>query len=112
MAVFTVIILFPKMESLPQGNRNLVINLLIPPPGLSYKERKDIGEYIYNNVAPYFDKDHNGYPGIRHMFYVGSEQIVLFGAVSTHEQRAGELIPLFMKTINSIPGMFGVSNQA
>jgi HAE1 family hydrophobic/amphiphilic exporter-1 len=112
LAVFFTVLLFPKMEYLPQGNRNLIINLLIPPPGLSYKERKETGEYIYNTVEPHFNKDYNGYPGIKHMFYVGSEQVMLFGAISIHEQRAGELVPLFMKTINGIPGMFGVSNQA
>jgi HAE1 family hydrophobic/amphiphilic exporter-1 len=37
---------------------------------------------------------------------------MLFGAISIHEQRAGELLPLFMGTINSIPGMFGISTQA
>ena len=26
---------FPKLEYLPQGNRNLLLNILIPPPGLS-----------------------------------------------------------------------------
>ncbi len=112
LAVITSYLLLPKMEYLPQGNRNLVINLLIPPPGLSYKERKEIGEYVYSASRPYFDKDHNGFPGIKHMFYVGSEAIMLFGATSIHEQRAGELIPLFMRIINDIPGVFGVSSQA
>jgi HAE1 family hydrophobic/amphiphilic exporter-1 len=46
------------------------------------------------------------------MFYVGSESVMLFGAISTQEQRAGELVPLFMRTIHSIPGLFGVSSQA
>lgn len=111
-AVVSTIALFPKMEYLPQGNRNLVINLLIPPPGLSYNERKEIGEYIFTSAEPYMGKDHNGYPGIKNMFYVGLESFMLFGAISIHEQRAGELIPLFMRIISSIPGMFGVSNQA
>ena len=105
-------LLFPKMEYLPQGNRNLVINLLIPPPGLSYAERKAIGEQIFDATRAYFGRDHEGYPGIRNMFYVGSEQLMLFGAISLHEQRAGELIPLFQRTIGSIPGMLGVSLQA
>ncbi|MGD9043861.1 MAG: efflux RND transporter permease subunit [Desulfobacterales bacterium] len=104
--------LLPKAEYLPQGNRNLVINLLIPPPGLSFEERKAIGEHIYRINAPYFGKDVDGFPGIKSMFYVGAEQIMLFGATSTHEQRAGELLPLFRRTIFSIPGMFGVSIQA
>ncbi len=104
--------LLPKAEYLPQGNRNLVINVLIPPPGLSFDERKAIGEHIYRFNAPYFGKDNDGFPGIESMFYVGAEQIMLFGATSTHEQRAGELLPLFRRTIFSIPAMFGVSIQA
>jgi HAE1 family hydrophobic/amphiphilic exporter-1 len=112
ISVFGAWLLLPKAEYLPQGNRNLVINILIPPPGLSFKERKAIGEHIYRFNEPYFGKDHNGFPGIKNMFYVGAEQIMLFGAISTHEQRAGELLPLFRRTIFSIPAMFGVSIQA
>ncbi len=112
VSIYSAALLMPKTEYLPQGNRNLVINILIPPPGLSFKERKAIGEYIYRVNEPYFGSAHNGYPGIANMFYVGAEQIMLFGAISTDEQRAGELIPLFMRTIFSIPGMYGVSIQA
>jgi HAE1 family hydrophobic/amphiphilic exporter-1 len=104
--------LMPKMEYLPQGNRNLIINILIPPPGLSFDERKAIGEHIYRFNESYFGKDTNGYPGIKNMFYVGAEQIMLFGVISVHEQRAAELIPLMMRTIYSIPGMYGISLQA
>jgi HAE1 family hydrophobic/amphiphilic exporter-1 len=112
LSVIITIVLFPKMEYLPQGNRNLVINILIPPPGLSYDERVEIGHNLFDSLKPYFEGDHQGYPGIKNMFYVGADQIMLFGAISTREQRAGELVPLFMDKINSIPGMFGVSSQA
>jgi HAE1 family hydrophobic/amphiphilic exporter-1 len=111
VALLITLLLLPKMEYLPQGNRNLVLSILVPPPGLSYEEREAIGYQIFRSVEPYFNEDHGGYPGIKNMFYVGSEQIMLFGAISTHEQRAGELIPLFMGIINTIPGMFGVSSQ-
>jgi len=111
-AVVVTLLMIPKMEYLPQGNRNLVINILIPPPGLSYEEKNDIGKQFFRSVEPNMNKDHNGYPGIENMFYVGAEQIMLSGAISTHEQRAGELVPLFMQKINAIPGMFGVSSQA
>jgi HAE1 family hydrophobic/amphiphilic exporter-1 len=111
VALLITLLLLPKMEYLPQGNRNLVLNILVPPPGLSYEEREAIGHQIFGSVEPYFNEDHEGYPGIKNMFYVGSEQIMLFGAISNHEQRAGELIPLFMRIINTIPGMFGVSSQ-
>ncbi len=112
IAVVTTYALFPKMEYLPQGNRNLVISLLVPPPGLSNEERLEIGQNLFRYVKPYMKKDHGGYPGIKHMFYVGADRIMLFGALSTHWDRAGELVPLFKKFIFSQPGMYGVSYQA
>ncbi len=111
-AVVAAFVLLPKMEYLPQGNPNFVYNVLIPPPGLSYQEREEIGKSIFNQLQPHFFKDHEGYPGIKHMFYVGAEQFMFCGAMSIHEQRAGELVPLFQRAINSIPGMFGISLQA
>lgn len=106
------ILLLPKMEYLPQGNRNLVMSILVPPPGLSYKERMDIGRHIANQLGPYMQKDHNGFPGISDVFYIGADTRMVFGAKCMHEERAGELVPLFMQTIQSIPGMYGVSMQA
>jgi len=111
LSIYGANLLMPKMEYLPQGNRNFILNILIPPPGLSFDERKSIGEHIYRVNGPYFGKDHNGFPGIKEMFYVGAEQIMLFGVMSTDEQRARELIPLMMRTIYSIPGMYGISLQ-
>jgi hydrophobic/amphiphilic exporter-1 (mainly G- bacteria), HAE1 family len=111
-AVLIAWLFFPKMDYLPQGNRNLILNILIPPPGLSYPEREAIGEQIHQRLEPHYGQDVDGYPGIRHLFYVGAESFMFFGAVSTHEQRAGELIPLFRNVIGSIPGMLGVSLQA
>lgn len=112
LALLASYLLLPKTDYLPQGNRNLVINLLIPPPGLSYEERVDIGEYLFKAVEPHMGRDHQGFPGIENMFYVGAGEIMLAGAISTHEQRAGELVPLFTRIIHTIPGMFGVSLQA
>jgi len=111
-SIVSVILLMPKMEYLPEGNRNFVMNILIPPPGLSYEEKLAVGEEVFRASAPYFRKDHEGVAGIHNMFYVGADMIMIFGAMSRHEQRAGELIPVFTRIINSIPGMFGVSKQA
>jgi HAE1 family hydrophobic/amphiphilic exporter-1 len=112
VSVLMVVTMFPKMEYLPQGNRNLIINILIPPPGLSFEERDDIGKYVFDQVRPRFRKEENGQPGVEELFYVSAPTINLFGAISTQEQNAGALIPMFMRIINSIPGMFGVSLQA
>jgi HAE1 family hydrophobic/amphiphilic exporter-1 len=112
VSVLMVVTMFPKMEYLPQGNQNFVLSILIPPPGLSYKERADIGQFVFDQVAPHYDKRVGDIPGIDEMFFVSAPTINIFGAMSTEEQNSRGLIPLFTRVLNSIPGMFGVSLQA
>ncbi len=113
IAFLTVYILMPKAEYLPQGNRNLILNILIPPPGYSVDKRQEIGEYIFKTTKPYFDEDYkDGVPQIDNIFFVAADRITLFGAISKHETEAAKMMPLFNRVINSIPGVFGVSIQA
>ncbi len=103
----------PSAEYLPQGNRNLILNILIPPPGYSVDKMKEIGGYIFDEAQPYYQQDNKeGVPQIKQMFFVGADRITIFGGISTHETRAREMIPLFNRIMNSIPGFFGVSIQA
>jgi len=112
LAVVVTWAFFPKMEYLPQGNRNLILNILIPPPGLSVDEFQAMGEHVYQSLKPFIGQDEvNGLPGIEDTFYVGAERINLFGVISTKEQRAGELLPFLSGVCNSMPGVFGVSLQ-
>ncbi|MCP3666726.1 MAG: efflux RND transporter permease subunit [Gammaproteobacteria bacterium] len=118
VAVFTtasivaVMSLLPKAEYLPQGNRNLILNILVPPPGYSEQKRQEIGEYIAERTAPYLvDDGKDGVPQIQNIFYVASDRVTLFGGTSKHVTEARRMMPLFTEIMNSIPGMFGVSIQ-
>jgi HAE1 family hydrophobic/amphiphilic exporter-1 len=110
-SISLAVFLTPKMEYLPQGNRNFVFSIMVPPPGLSYEERKGIGEDIFRSLDPYMDGDHDGVPGIKEAFYVGSDRFMFAGAKGIHEQRGGELVPVLSKIVNSVPGIFGVTMQ-
>ncbi|PIF04528.1 MAG: acriflavin resistance protein [Arcobacter sp.] len=115
LAIFSVAIiyiLFPKLDYLPQGNKNLIFNILIAPPGLSYKERYDMGAYLMKKIEPYINKDVENIPGINRAFFVSFGDFNLFGATSMHEDRARDLIPMFKPIINSMPSIFGVSIQS
>ncbi|MBF0449641.1 MAG: efflux RND transporter permease subunit [Candidatus Magnetomorum sp.] len=113
IAVFSTYQLMPKAEYLPQGNRNLILNILIPPPGYSINKRQAIGDHIFKVTKPYFEEDYKeGIPRIQNIFYVAGGYITLFGGISEHETEASKMIPLFNRIINSIPGIFGVSIQA
>lgn len=112
LSVAIVFSLRPSAEYLPQGNRNLVLNILIPPPGYSIDKYKEIGKFIYEQSEPYYHEDNpENIAPIKDMFYVGADRMTLFGAQSVHETRARELMPIFMRIMNSIPGYFGVSIQ-
>ncbi|MGI9536416.1 MAG: efflux RND transporter permease subunit, partial [Desulfocapsaceae bacterium] len=112
LSIGIVFWLRPSAEYLPQGNRNFVLNILIPPPGYSIDKYKEIGAHIFEQADPFYEEDNPmGIAPIKHMFYVGADRITLFGAQSIYETRAREMMGLFMKIMNSIPGYFGVSIQ-
>ncbi|MET0101642.1 MAG: efflux RND transporter permease subunit [Sedimenticola sp.] len=112
MAMLVVALLIPKAEYLPQGNRNLILNILVPPPGYSETKRQEIGNYIHDQVAPHLDEDGlNGVPQIQNIFYVASDAVTLFGGTSVDPDAARAMMPLFTRVMNSIPDMFGVSIQ-
>lgn len=112
LSVYLIFALKPPAEYLPQGNMNFILNILIPPPGYSVDKFREMGKGIYSEAKPYFVEDEkDGVPGIKQMFFVGADRFTLFGGTSQHETRASELIPVFSRIMNSIPGIFGVSLQ-
>ena len=112
LSIGIVFWLRPSAEYLPQGNRNFILNILIPPPGYSIDKYKEIGALIFAQADPFYEEDNPmGIAPIKHMFYVGADRITLFGAQSIYETRAREMMGLFMQIMNSIPGYFGVSIQ-
>jgi len=112
VSIFTIYALFPKMDYLPQGNKNLIFNILIPPPGLSYQERYDMGAYLMKQIEPNVNKDIGNTPGIGRAFYVSFGDFTIFGGTSTDEKRVKELIPFFAPIVNSIPSTFGITIQS
>lgn len=111
-AFFTAYALLPKMEYLPQGNRDFIMNMLIPPPGLSYEARMEIGQYIFDYLEPYFEPGYEGYPGIKRAFFMSMGPMMICGMVSADGPRTRELITLSRKMMADIPGVMGISTQA
>ncbi|MCU7940625.1 MAG: efflux RND transporter permease subunit [gamma proteobacterium symbiont of Bathyaustriella thionipta] len=104
--------LFPKTEYLPQGNRNLFFNIMIPPPGLSYQEKKSIGDEIYQQLKPHIHQSVDGYPAVERLFYVASGDFMIFGVIAEDDSRIKELKPLLIPIVNNFPGIFGITKQA
>ncbi len=111
-ALGVTVLLLPKMEYLPLGNRNLIFNIMIPPPGLSYETKKEIGKEIWQKLEPYSKSSKDGFPQIDRVFYVAGGSFMLFGVVAVDESKASDLIPLVQPVANSFAGIFGISKQA
>lgn len=111
-AVLVTYALFPKMEYLPEGNRDIIFNQIVPPPGLSYEARAEIGMQFYEYLKPYYEAGHEGYPGIASMFFMGRGSTLFCIVRSKDQARTRELVPLCQQAISRIPSVFGVSSQA
>ncbi|WP_394980920.1 efflux RND transporter permease subunit [uncultured Helicobacter sp.] len=112
--VFCVIsswVLFPRLDYLPKGNQNFLIAYINAPPGISYEQRKEIGESIFAQNAHlieslgYTQRDSTDLPPIAHLFFSGSESYMQVGVTSSNPAEIRRLIPQIQESIRNIPGV-------
>ena len=129
--------LMPQAEYLPEGNRNLAIGVILPPPGYSVEELSSMGEHVEARIAPYYSElssedgpvaeaavpvgeDAPSQEGpslaesvhVRHFFYVARQGSVFMGAVAAEAAKARALIPVLQGAVADIPGLITVVQQA
>ncbi len=107
----------PKLEYLPEGNRNLVFGIIIPPPGYNLATMTEIAEEIETEIKPHWatvsgrESKPGEPPKIERFFFVASRARTFLGAISVDPQRVGELIPVLQDSVFREPGTFGFINQ-
>jgi len=111
--------LWPKVEYLPTGNRNLVFGILLPPPGYNIDQLMALGETVEEELRPYWDVDPTDpavqnaeYPAISDFFFVARGRQVFMGLRTYDDQRCGELVPLVSNVGAKLPGTFAVAKQS
>ncbi|MDH5527693.1 MAG: efflux RND transporter permease subunit [Nitrospirota bacterium] len=106
--------LSPQAEYLPEGNRNLVLGILLPPPGYNVDEIVRIGQSIEADMRPLWEAEveHEGRPAVSNFFYVASGQQVFIGARTRDPERIRELIPVMRETLGRVPGMIALVFQS
>ncbi len=110
--------LIPQAEYLPTGNRNLVIGILLPPPGYNMETFVKMGNTIEAVLRPYWsakpgtpeELELDG-PSIRNFFYVARGRMVFMGARTNEDGRAKELIPLMRRATADLPGVISIITQ-
>jgi hypothetical protein len=108
-------LLTPKVEYLPTGNRNLVMGILIPPPGYNLNQLRDMGELVEGELRPYFDVDPGTpeaanlkFPIIEDFFFVARSRSVFMGIRAHDTNRVAELVPLIQSVAAKLPAVPGV----
>ena len=119
----------PKLEYLPEGNRNLVFGIILPPPGYNLETTTSIANRVESAVKPHWvsnaedkvkvtqernapeQERTNAPPGIDNFFFVATSSRTFVGATSDEPERAGELVPVLTKPIFREPGTFGFVSQ-
>lgn len=112
-SVWASILLWPATEYLPNGNRNLIIAILLPPPGYNIDQMISLGDDIERQLAPYWTGEAKpGAPRINDFFFVARGRSLFLGAKAVDELRAGELIPILAQAAGSQPGVIPIVSQS
>ncbi|MBM4012396.1 MAG: efflux RND transporter permease subunit [Planctomycetes bacterium] len=112
-------LLMPKVEYLPEGNRNLVFGILLPPPGYNIEELLRMGDLVEQRLIPYWDVDPGtpeaealDAPILADCFFVARGKSVFIGLRSLDPLQAGRLVPLVRRIAAELPGTFAVAKQS
>lgn len=117
-ALFVSWALLPKLDYLPEGNRNLVFGIVLPPPGYNLDTTTDIAESVENAVRPHWASETGpiAEPGepvkMQRFFFVTLRNQAFVGAVAVEPSRAGEMINTISYPVFQEPGTFGFVSQA
>lgn len=107
--------LAPKTEYLPEGNRNLIFGIMIPPPGYSTDEFESIGKFVEGELQKYWkatpEEALDG-PPLSNFFFVAFGQRVFMGAVASDPLRAKEVVPILQRILRQVPGMIPIVKQS
>lgn len=110
--------LWPRVEYLPSGNRNLVFGIILPPPGYNIDQLMSLGEIVEAELQPYWDVEDDAddsdseVPAIADFFFVVRGRSVFLGLRAKDPLRAGEYVPLIFQVGKKLPGAITVAKQS
>jgi HAE1 family hydrophobic/amphiphilic exporter-1 len=111
--------LLPKVEYLPDGNRNLVFGILLPPPGYNLDELLRMGDLVEDRLLPYWDVDPGtpeaaalDAPILGDLFFTARGKSVFIGVRALDPTQAARLVPLVKRAATGLPGTFAIAKQS
>ncbi len=112
LSLGTAFALLPPLEYLPTGNRNLIFAIIVPPPGYSVDELKQIGAANQAEMTRHAGREVDGVPSIHRSFFVGGPDRIFAGAVASEPEGIEGILGYLRRLHGSIPGMIAFATQA
>lgn len=110
-AVAVGVLFLPSLEYLPQGNRNIVFGVVIPPPGYSVDEMREVGEHIQGRLVPHIGQEKDGVPAIERTFFAGGPDQAFMGGVAQDPDKVAPMAGFMRKVLGEVPDIIGFANQ-
>ncbi len=107
----------PKLEYLPNGNRNLVFVSLIPPPGYNLTTMTEIATRFEDATRPMWASETGPEskpgepPKMDRFFFVASPRFTFIGAAAVDPSKAAGLRRPMNEIVYQQPGTFGFAGQ-
>jgi len=107
----------PKLEYLPEGNRNLVFGVILPPPGYNLDTTTRIAENMEQSIKHLWARETGPTsapgepPKIDNFFFVATRSTTFIGANAVDPTQGSGLIQPLQGPIFQEPGTFGFINQ-
>ena len=106
-----VLVMIPKADYLPEGNRNLVFSFINPPPGANIEfMEKEMGQQVADVMDPYLSGEKQ--PQLDNYFFVAMSRGMFMGARTVDPDQTGMLVPLINQTIAGFPDTIGFAFKA
>ena len=111
------ILIMPKLDYLPKGNRNLVFGIVMPPAGYNLNTNEGIARNVANATKKHWTRGEYGKINkaedqkIDRFFYVARLGRMFMAATHVDPQRAGELEAIIEGPARAEPGVFAFMFQ-
>ena len=108
-------LLMPQVEYLPSGTRNLVIGMMLPPPGYNIDQALDLGVRMEEATRDLWNVDIDDpkvqdgtIPAIKDYFFVARTQMVFFGVRAVRPDQVEPLVKVMQGVAMRIPGTYAM----
>jgi HAE1 family hydrophobic/amphiphilic exporter-1 len=112
-------LMWPSVEYLPTGNRNLAIGLIIPPPGYNLDQMIEMGTIVEEHLRPHWDYDPlnleatvDKYPPVGDFFFIARGRNIFIGLRALRPTDVRKLVEVLRGMSHKLPGSVVVANQS